>query len=161
MRWSEHSIAGVSRPWRWVAVAILALSLGCRGGSDEEDRPQVETVDVAPSLQITTEEDETAVERPPALVGLMPGDFPPDLPLYLPASLIDFGTTDDGWRYVDLLTPDSQTKVEGELGAMAREKGWAADGTGGAATLRKGSQRVRLRIEDARPGTVYRYEYRL
>ena len=67
----------------WTAVAILALALGCRGGTGEDDRPRIETVDVAPSLEITTEGDQTEAERPPSLVGLMPGDFPPDLPLQL------------------------------------------------------------------------------
>ncbi len=136
---------------------IAVVSFGaCR--KNPETEPVIEAVDVEPALVIGTEDDPTAVVRPPALVGILPEDFPDGLPLYLPASLIDFGTADDGWVFVNLLTPHSFARVERELSAKLIDHGWTtAGGTG--RLLRKGSSRVRLRVEDARPGTRYRYEY--
>lgn len=139
------------------AFLVLALLGGCRKDPGEEPDP-LEAVDVVPALEIETAEDPTEAERPPALVGLLPSGFPTDMPLYLPASLVDWGTGDGG-RYVDLLTPHGRGRVERELMALVRSGGWSATGAGGGWLLRKGGQQVRLRIEDGNPGTLYRFEY--
>lgn len=137
---------------------VLGWAWGCRrDGEAGEER--LEAVDVAPALTVETAADPAAVERPPELIGALPAGFPDDLPLYLPASLIDFGTGKEG-RFVSLLTPHGLARVEGQVTAQLRQAGWTATGSGaGTWTLRKGSRRVRLTIEDAKPGTFYRFEY--
>ncbi len=137
-------------------IAVLVAG-GCRQRREQE--PELKAVDVAPALAILPDDDPRAVERPPALVGILPEDFPDGLPLYLPASLIDFGTVDDGWVYVNLLTPHSLARVERELSARLIEGGWTVAGNNGVRRLRKGGEQVRLVVEDARPGTQYRFEY--
>ena len=92
------------------------------------------------------------------LVGILPTDFPSDLPLYLPASLVDFGIR-QGKRYVSLLTATSLQRVDRELGKLLRQKGWSVSEGGGGKRLRKGSQQVSLRLENARPGTLYHFDY--
>ncbi len=120
---------------------------------------ELEAVDVSPSLQIETADDPQAIVRGPELVGVLPGDFPADLPIYLPASLVDFGTADDGWGYVSLLTPHALARVKRELSAKLAESGWAAAKSDSVWRLRKGNVQVRLRVTDARPGTEFRFEY--
>lgn len=141
------------------AALALALLAGCRGRSDAP--PRLEAVDVAPAIEIDPTDDQTEVERPPGLVGVLPATFPADLPLYLPSSLVDFGTTDDGWRYVELLTAHARQRVERGLGARVSERGWRPAGSvAGAKILEKDGRQVRLRFADGRPGTLYRVEFR-
>ncbi len=136
-------------------LAPLALA-GCR---DTPPKP-IETVDIDPGIVVDTSADPQARERKAGLVGILPGDFPPDLPLYIPASLIDFGETETGRLTVSLLSPDRVSKVRRGLYAQLREKGWVtAAGNGDLVALRKGRQRVWLHLADGRPGTLYRFEY--
>ncbi len=141
-----------------VLIAAL-LTTGCRRKPEEETVPELEAVDVAPGLTIPTEDDQQAVIRPLELVGVLPDDFPDGLPLYLPASLVDFGTVDDGWVYVNLLTSHSLARVARELDARLADRGWTIANNGGVRQLRRGNSRVRLVVENARPGTQYRFEY--
>ena len=141
-----------------IAMLVPLCLAGCRGGSEDAEERRLETVDVEPSISIDIEDDPTEVERAPALVGVLPSGFPEDMPLYLPASLIDFGTGDGG-RFVSLLTPHAQARVERELIEQARGAGWTAAGSGGTRELSKGGLRLRLRIEDGNPGTLYHFEY--
>ncbi len=139
-------------------VLIAAISFAaCRKSHEQE--LELEAIDVAPALVIETDGDPVAIERPAALVGVLPEDFPADLPIYLPASLVDFGAAEDGWMSVSLLSPHSPARVERELSALIAERGWTVTASGSFRLLRKGSIRVRLRVEDARPGTQYRFEY--
>ncbi len=160
----HHSVpsTGGARPGPmtrlFTGALIVAVSFAaCRKSLEQE--PELEAIDVGPALEIGTEDDQTAVERPAALVGVLPEDFPADLPLYLPASLVDFGTVGDGWVFVNLLTPHPLVRVERELSAQLTRRGWTAATAGSGRLLRKGASRVRLRVEDARPGTQYRFEY--
>jgi hypothetical protein len=141
-----------------MAVALL-LAAACRPSPDAE--PKLEAVDVGPALEIDIEGDQQAIQRPPELVGILPEDFPKDLPLYLPASLVEFGTAADGWIYVELLSPHTLAQVESALPARLSKGGWTAAGgqLRQGRDYRKGGRRVRLAIEDAKPGTLYRFEY--
>lgn len=163
MGYIEHNtlkdLLGRSARTLLATLITILLVAGCRQVSEPETEPELEAIDVAPGLSIDIENDQQEVVPPPALVGILPGDFPEGLPLYLPASLVDFGTTDDGWVYVNLLTSHSRARVVRELEARVKAAGWAISGSGGARQLRRGSSRVRLSIEDARPGTQYRFEY--
>lgn len=147
----KHSIA------RWVALfAVLGSFGGCQPNHDQPEA--IDTVDVEPALAITPDDDPKAVQKAPELVGILPKDFPADLPLHLPASLVDFGTR-EGLRYVSLLTSSSLSRVDRELAARLRQKGWSITESSGIKRLTKGTQTTRLRLENARPGTLYHYEY--
>ena len=141
-----------------VVLLVALYAAGCRP-SDSETPPELEAVDVEPALTIDIESDQQAVQRPPELTGILPDDFPKDLPLHLPASLVDFGTADSGWYYVNLLSAQPQSRLERELSSLLAQRGWQVTGNGNSRQLRKGGQRARLVLEDARPGTNYRYEY--
>jgi len=142
-------------------LIVLPLVVSCNGSGTASEARRLKTIDVPPALEVHTINDPQARERVPVLVGVLPADFPSDLPLYIPASLIDFGRTDEGHRSVSLLTPHKPIQVRRRLDVLLAERGWAAtaEGDGNLTTLRKGQRRVRLHIEDAHPGTVYRFEY--
>jgi hypothetical protein len=108
---------------------------------------------------MTTTYDIVAPERRDAFSGVLPSDFPADLPLYNPSNLTDFGS-EGGGRFVLLFTPDAATMVrDGMRGELARS-GWALiDGNDERGTWRRGSRSVILDIQDARPGTEIRIEY--
>lgn len=149
---------------RWRATALgagLALLLGgCPGGESPEEGG-IETVEVepAPTTVLTTLYDETAAERRDAFTGVLPSDFPADLPLYDPSNLTDFGS-DGGARYVLMFTPDAATMVRDRMQVELARSGWAQiDGDEVRGTYRRGSRAVILDIRDANPGTEIRVEY--
>lgn len=149
----RHSISG--RLGLVLVVAAIS-TLACFGGSGESSGVK-EIIDVRDLPQVDTSQDPQAVARKPTLVGILPSDFPSDLPLYLPASLVDFGANP---RSVDLLSPHSPGRVRPELFRLIRGGGWTLEESGGgSSTLRKGSRQVRLKIGEGKPGTLYRFEY--
>ncbi len=152
--------ANSTSSYQFLAWMSFFTLLNACGRESENVDGKLEAVDVAPSLTIATEDDPRAVVRPPELTGVLPQDFPKDVPLFLPASLIDFGTRTKGQKYISLLTSASVSEVDRGLTALVQGTGWSASNNdGGSRLLRKGSQQVRLRIEDARPGTLYHFEY--
>lgn len=153
MAWRDHSIAALA------LLAGVALLAGC-GGAPTSEPSELETVDVKPGLEVDSSQDPKAASVGPQLVGILPGDFPSDLPIHLPASIVDLGDTDDGRAVVTLLTPHDIARVRREIYAALGQRGWTtAAGEGGAVVLKKGSRRAWLYLDEGRPGTLYRYEY--
>ena len=148
------------------ALLLLGLApaafwvLACPAGGPP-DEAEIETVDVRPSRTslLTTAYDVEAPERHEAFTGVLPSDFPSDLPLYDPSNLTDFG--DHGRaRFVLLFTPDAATMVRDRMRGELARSGWALiDGSLERGTWRRGSQSVILDINDARPGTEIHIEY--
>lgn len=149
----------------WVPVLSVLLLVGasltaCQR-QESSGQGEIEIVDVAPgrTSALTTAFDETAPTRSEAFSGVLPQDFPPDLPLYNPSNLTDFGDAGGG-RYVLLFTPDTVTVVRDRLVAQLAGSGWARiDGDAVRGTYRRGSQSVILDVQDANPGTEIRVEY--
>jgi len=142
------------------AVLVVCLLPAC-GPTEEPESAEIETIDVVPgrTTVLTTAYDEVAPRRDESFTGVLPGDFPEDLPLYHPANLTDFGDADRG-RYVLLFSPDETTMVRQRMDVELRRSGWTLiDGDLGRGTLRRGSQSVVLSITEARPGTEIRVEY--
>jgi hypothetical protein len=156
-RSSGEPVAGGRSP-RWQLLVLLLPFLFACGGEEAPKEERLETVDVAPPLTLETADDPRQAAPEPQLSGVLPTDFPSDLPLYLPASLVDSETTASG-ASVTLLTGAPLSRVRDELFERARAQGWQVEPDAGGAALHKGSARVRLRVEDARPGTHYVYEY--
>ena len=74
----------------------------------------------------------------------MPESYPKDAPPYIPSTLVDFGE-----RWIALQTPDAPATVNQRLPLLLQRNGW----TGGGGNYSKGARMLRVRIEDARPGT--------
>ena len=143
----------------WIAVLASMTLFSCTRGPEEAPQ-EVEAVDVPPMLTVDVEQDVREVPRPPELVGVLPGDFPADLPVYAPSSLVDFGTTGAGRGYVDLLSPHGCSQVAGGLEPQLRDHGWTLErGSSGSSWLTKGAARLRLVYGEANPGCEIRIEY--
>lgn len=139
---------------------VVALLCGCR--AEPNEAPAVETVDVPPPLEIDVSSDERARQRAPELAGILPQDFPADLPLYLPASVVDFGDGERGRYSVSLLSTHPYARVRRGLFDLVARQGWTlapGDHGGGLRLLRKGGREAWLRIEERGSTTAYRYEY--
>lgn len=137
-------------------AALLALAACGPSPDDEETGP---TIDVEPVADVPEVEDPKEIPRGQGLSGILPGGFPADLPLYLPASLVDFGETEDGTPWVDLLTPRSRDSVRRGFLGLVRDAGWQVEPGDEDLLLAKDGRLVRVTIRDGNPGTVYRVEY--
>jgi hypothetical protein len=153
--------------WRGASVALLCAGLlgaglltGC---SKEGEKPgEIETVDVAPARTavLTTIYDDVAPQRQESFSGVLPQDFPADLPLYDPSNLTDFGDLDTGGNYVTMFSPDKAAMVRERMAGELRRSGWALiQGDSEQGSYRRGSRRVTLSILEAQPGTDIRVEY--
>ena len=145
------------------AVALLlplCLLAACKPPAPEEPL-EIETVDVAPPIdaELSTEGDQQAVERAVQIAGVLPGDVPPDLPLFVPSSVIDFGTV--GSRsYVELDAGEPPAAVRRWLGERLPAAGWSIDAIGDLLVqAHKGDRNVDIRLTDLSPGTRIRLEY--
>lgn len=144
-----------------VGLAGTLLAAGCR------DRPppvpvELETVDVSPTIdaELSTENDLQAVRRTPTLSGVLPGGVPADLPLVVPASVVDFGPAGGGRAYLELDTGRPPAEVRAWLGERLPAAGWTISAIGEAGLeARKGPRRVGYRLTDLAPGTRIRVDY--
>ncbi len=143
---------------RWLAVLLLLVLAAACGRREEAG--EAPTIDVRPAPTVDIGNDPQAAEEVPELIGVLPSDFPADVPVYVPASLIDFGRSPRGRRSVSLISPHPVRRVRRDLAERMRERGWAADGDAAEGTRwRKGATEVWLQVKDARPGTLYVFEY--
>jgi len=146
--------------WRFGIVLLTAALLGGCGGAENQEEAPLETVDVGPGLEVSTEDDPQEKPRREGLVGELPGGFPADLAIYLPASLVDLGDAAGERRMVALLSPHGVAAVSENLETSLRQKGWQLGAPqGGRRLLSKGGRQVWLEIGEGQPGTLYRYEY--
>lgn len=151
---------------RLVGIALLSLLIvGACGRNktlgDDASKP-LETVDVdeGPEAGLTTEFDEYAAARPvQEMAGILPSDFPSDVPVFSPSSLVDFGSPGAG-RYVEL---DTSAPIEGvrvTLESQLSGSGWGSSGSGGdVLTFNKAGRQLKVVLQDLSAGTRIRYEY--
>ena len=137
----EHNRAHSQSPPRQLVACIFLLGGLVWSGCPSEPKPKhINSEDVPPAVEIDMSADEQAEPPKPKLVGILPNDFPKDLPVYIPASLVDFGESEEGRPTVSLLSPHSMSRVRRELYARLRDRGWqATSGGDGAVVLRKGA----------------------
>ena len=138
-----------------------ALTVAC--SSPEPSEPiELETVEVDAAIDadLSTEGDLQAVRRPPEIAGVLPGGVPPDLPLFIPSSVVDFGDLAGGRAYVELDAGATPDRVRAWLGERLPAAGWTVSSIGGdGLTARKGEHEVAYRLSDLSPGTRIRLEY--
>lgn len=138
--------------------SILACSRSEPPAPDSAAKP-IPTEDVAPPLGagVSTAGDRQEPARRPRFSGVLPGNFPKDVPMYEPSTLTDFGPAAAGASYVVLQTPDSPALVRRRFLEQLAARGYlaGADGT----TLVQGERSLRVTFEEARPGTRIRLEY--
>lgn len=136
-------------------VTALAGSLGLlvaaacgRAPARTADAP-LETVDVTAKPDAAATLDADRVEAPRAdaagFAGVLPPDFPRDVPLPEPSSLVDFGPKG---ITVEVQSPVARAKAD--YSARLRARGFAPAGDG---SWTKGSRRLALAFADASGAT--------
>ena len=147
-----------------IVMVILLFSGACgrRMGPGSDDAKPLETVDVdvGPEAAFTTEHDEFAAPRPAQeMAGVLPSDFPSDVPVFSPSSLVDFGSP-GGERYVELDTSVPMNGVRASLQSQLSSAGWSiSDSNGEATVFVKAGRELRVVLQDLSAGTRIRYEY--
>lgn len=137
----------------WVGSGLMSC-----GGPDPRARaePPLEVEDVGPGIEVDTTGDVREVRRSGGLTGVLPEGFPNDLPLSLPASIVDFESS----RSVTLLTAEPRSRVESDLVGRWKAEGWAVSSVGaGRFEGEREGRRAHLQVEDAAPGTRYRWSW--
>ncbi len=137
--------------------AMLIIGLAGCSNTDSSSQQRKEVVDVPPLLEVSTDNDQQAVPRPAELSGQLPSDFPADLPVYVPSSLVNFGR--DGGPWLELLCADTQAKVTAELPTLVSNAGWGVETSGSSVTATRNGRRVIFTISAGNPGTLIRVDY--
>ena len=120
---------GTAPLWPILLGLSLLLALACapEASLEGDGLETIEVLDVDPTAMLTPDLDEVAAEQAEALIGVLPGDFPPDLPVYQPASLIDFAEPQSGERYVLLSTQSPLAQVKESLEQQLEAQGWSGE----------------------------------
>lgn len=159
---SDLSGAARERSVFWLcAVALCLAGMAC-GPRAPEEPVALETVDVAPPIdaELTTENDLEAVQQAVQISGVVPTDVPPGLPLFVPASVVDFGGPPGGRAWVELDAGEPPAVVRRWLGERLPAAGWTVGAVGDdLVRARKGERRADYRLENLAPGTRIRLEY--
>ena len=156
-------------PARALAPPALALAAVLAGGAlaacqpPAADEPLViETEEVAPPIdaELSTEGDLKAAREAVQISGVVPGDVPPGLPIFVPSSVVDFGGPVGGRAYVELDTAERPAVVRRWLAERLPGAGWKIGAIGdNLVEAEKGPSRVAYRLTDLAPGTRIRLEY--
>lgn len=148
-----------------IMMSGLLLLLGACGrgagpGSDEVKPLETVDVDEGPEAALTTEHDEFAAPRPAQeIAGILPSDFPSDVPVFSPSSLVDFGSPGTE-RYVELDTSAPIGRVRSSVESDLSSSGWSSSGSASEALVFvKAGRELRVVLRDLSPGTRIRYEY--
>lgn len=149
------------RPFPFRALLLTGcLLVGCGGqntAAEGNPAPEPETVDVKSSISVSTDSDTQAAPPRKGMVGVLPSDFPRDLPIYVPSSIIDFGRK-DGRRFVLLQSPDGRDAVETWLRRALGQAGFKITHERGKLVASKGERRHELSLT-GQSTTEFRYDY--
>jgi hypothetical protein len=135
----------------WTPFALLAAALlaACGNPSAEKREKPLETVDVTdqPDASATLETDTVARPRTDGerVAGVLPADFPRDVPLPVPSSLVDFSP-----RSVTLEVQRARAAARDGYFAELRAAGFRALADDG---WQKGARRLRVTFADASGAT--------
>lgn len=126
-----------------------------------EAEAPLETVEVQapPTANLKPDQDPVARWGGPGIAGALPGDYPPDLPAFVPSSVVDFGEVSRAVRYVELRTGARPDAVRSWLELRWGGAGWRAERDG---SWRKVERRARFEVGPDEVGeTRIRIEYPL
>jgi len=138
------------------SLLTLAGALAC-GGGERTDRPrgQLETVDVSGPVDAgaTTELDAVATPRT-ASAGVIPGDFPKEIPLPSGGSLVDFGEGAAG-SWIELVVAAPPAEVGAAYRGRLAKAGFRVASGG---VWSRGSLRLEVAVSARGAGATVRLE---
>lgn len=144
-------------------LLVVVLGAACDRSAAKHRGPQeLETVEVTggPDAELSTDFDAQARQVAIEVGGVLPSDFPSDLPVFSPSSVVDFGQLPTGRSFVEVDSPVPVAEVRSSLASQLQRSGWSVEAIGDAGnTYSKGSHRVHLTLTDLTAATRIRYEY--
>ena len=149
-------------PTLTLGAALLGLSIaGCQAPAGSPEPAEIETVEVGGSIDegLDTSDDPVGYVPLEEVGGVLPVGYPPDLPVYSPSSLIDFGSG-EGEHYVLLATPDPPETVRERLAMQLDSAGWSSRSSGGRWRVSKDGRSATIRVIGDRSGSQIRIDYR-
>ena len=148
-----------------VALAVVAV-LACgnrstRGPDRLEPALEVEDVSLPVDAELSIEADVKGKPVVSGVAGVLPSDYPRDLPTHEPASIVDFGAAVGGWSFVEFDTPTFRDRVVTSLEEQLSRAGWRVETVApGRLKASRGDIEIRFDVSDMRPGSRIRVEYR-
>ena len=150
--------------WRFVSVVLVPLVLvACSRSEPGPKKPkELETVDIGETYDagLSTEGDQRERRLEADMGGVLPSDFPSDMPIFTPSSIVDFGQPGGSGTYVVVDTPVPRSEVTSLLATRIQRAGWTVDAIGDEGKIyTRDGRRVRVILSDLGSGTRIRYEY--
>ena len=148
-----------------IVITSLLLScvwIGCRQPANDQGITELETVEVgaAPDAELSTELDEQAKRIVVESSGVLPTDIPLDVPIYSPASLVDFGKAAENRNFVAVDTSAAVARVRDQVTSELTASGWKIDSASDSnLEFGKDGAALTVLLEDLKQGTRLRYEY--
>ena len=131
------------------ALLLAAGVVACRPAPEKRGDKPLETVEVTaqPDAAATIETDTVARPHPDdqSVAGALPADFPKDIPLPRPSSLVDFGA-----RSVTFEVQRARAAASGDYLKRLEAAGFRAGADG---SWQKGARRIRVAFADASGAT--------
>ena len=150
--------------WRIAVAGLVPLLIVACGRSEQRpSKPkELETVEIGDGYDanLSTEEDQRERRVEVDMGGVLPTDFPAEMPIFTPSSIVDFGQPGGSGNFVVVDSPVPRSEVESSLASRIQRAGWTVDAIGdeGKIYSRQG-RRVRVIISDLGSGSRIRYEY--
>lgn len=145
-----------------VVVAFAACGGSQTGGDQQTAEPlEVEEISLPVDSGLSTETDRKGPPIVQGVAGILPSDYPRDLPIHKPSSVSDFGTAENGSRFVELESPTGMASVAAGLEQQLRQAGWTLERSGtGAYRVSKDGSVVTIVVSELYSGSRIRIEYR-
>ena len=147
------------------ALSLSLLILACSAaepGAEEDDGFDTKDVSSDVDSRIRPEDDARPSPREViSLVGMLPSDFPDDVWVYEPSSIVDLPAAASEERYIVFKARETLPIVAAKLEAKLAADGWSGSSLDGGQPVifRKGDRRVVVGLVDRREETSIRVEY--
>ncbi len=138
-------------------VLLFAAAVACSPAPPGEEVLEDVQVGEGPTETLTVDEDQQG-QLPSSggrgLTGVLPTDFPADVPLPLPADITDLGM-DDTRRYVEVSVQRPLEDVRADVNARLRGSGWQQQGQ----SYSKGARTIDVAVSGSRGSARVRIDY--
>ena len=148
-----------------MALSLALLILGCPAadpGAEGDDGFETRDVGSGVDSQIRPEDDAQPTPREViSLVGMLPSDFPDDVWVYEPSSIVDLPAPASEERFIVFKARETLPIVAAKLDARLAADGWSGSSLRGGhpVIFRKGERTVVVGLVDEREETSIRVEY--
>ena len=147
-----------------LAVLVLLAALACRSDPTALEEAPLETFDIDEGADKNIRPEDDVREAPRevvSLIGLLPSDFPEDVWVYEPSSIVDLPAAGSEETFIVFKAREPIAAVAAKLERRLAADGWSGPGLSGGElqTWAKGDRRLGVGLTDRREETDIRIEY--